>query len=290
MTSQLTLGLAIALLAMPALATSQTNEERASIAFEQAEQAFVRKDYLAAGAAFDEAAALAPHASVYLNAAEAWELADNPVRAVMACDQARARGPLNATQTAALDAILGRTRPRVARLRIEGDPTARVRIGNGEPELLPIERVFAPAVVELRIVWSNGAEGARHVTLAAGEERVEVIRDPSPTERPSPPPASGVSVPTATWVFFGIGAGAGALVGVLGGLTLDAQTTFNEEPTWAHADTFYAFRASTNVAIGLTGAALLTGAIIWVVDAAVAKRASREKTETSAPWATVATW
>ena len=278
-----------ALLASPAHAWGQTNEERASIAFKQAEEAFVRKDFLAAAAAFDEAAALAPHASVYLNAAEAWELAGNPVRAVIACDQARTRGPLDASQTTALQAILARTQPEVARLRIEGSSTARVRVGGAVAGLLPIDRVLAPATVELLIVEADGTESVRTLTLTKGEQHVEVIKDTKPREA-TPPVDSGVSIPTATWVFFGVGAGAAAFVGVFGGLTLEAQTTFNEEPTWDNADAFYAFRTSTNVAIGVTGAALLTGAIIWVVDAAISKRTSRAKSASSHPWATIVTW
>lgn len=109
-------------------------------------------------------------------------------------------------------------------------------------------------------------------------------------EAAPPPREEGVSVPTATWVFFGVGLGSTALVGLFGGLTLDAQSTFADEPTWEHADTFNALRATTNVAIGVAGAALLGGAIVWVVDAAISKRKARGPREASGRWAVDLSW
>ncbi len=125
----------------------------------------------------------------------------------------------------------------------------------------------------------------------AREEGGAELSDASSTSRVAPTALTddGISVPTATWIFFGVGAGSAALVGLFGGLTLDAQSTFAEEPTWEHADTFYALRATTNVAIGVAGAALLTGAIIWVVDAAISKRKARTR-EASERWAVDLSW
>src|SRR4051794_10118832 len=69
-----------------------TDEARrlAADSFRQGQTAFERREFAAAAAAFEQAGRLAPHPSAWLNAAEAWERADEPLRAADDCDAALA--------------------------------------------------------------------------------------------------------------------------------------------------------------------------------------------------------
>ncbi|MDB4998792.1 MAG: hypothetical protein JWM74_6224, partial [Myxococcaceae bacterium] len=77
-----------------ATATEETRDprasERARTTFDQAREAFARKSYVAAASAFEQSESYVPHPGPWVNAAEAWILAGDPVRAARACDRALA--------------------------------------------------------------------------------------------------------------------------------------------------------------------------------------------------------
>src|SRR5690349_9741989 len=74
---------AVAVLAVGAVAEAQPAPDRAGAAahFAQAEAAFARGDFVAAGQSFDAAYAADPNPISLFNAARSWERAGEPVRA-----------------------------------------------------------------------------------------------------------------------------------------------------------------------------------------------------------------
>ncbi len=258
------------------------DQQRAGESFRQAEAAFARKEYAAAAAAFEQAAAFAPHPTAFLNAAEAWELAGDPVRAAQACARARSVPDAAPSFVAEAERRLKALAPRVVTLDLVGPPGSRARVDGG-PEVLAPTTVFVAAgdhfvsVVDAaggtaRAIPVSVLEGARvRVDVSsAGARRV----DPPSTgpAGPDPPaevePASGVEVPVATWVSFGVAGAAAVAMGVFGGLTIAAQGDFEVEPTRENADRFHDYRLTTNVLIGVASAAAAVGAVVWIVDAA----------------------
>src|SRR4051812_39095386 len=63
---------------------------RADESFRQAKAAFARGEFAAAAAAFEQAATFVLHPAPLMNAAEAWENAGEPVRAIEDCDRVSA--------------------------------------------------------------------------------------------------------------------------------------------------------------------------------------------------------
>ncbi len=161
-----------------------------------------------------------------------------------------------------------------------GPEGARVRIDGGGAEALPVTRYLDPGLH--RVEATEAGQTDARVTTIEGRAGQTVKLDLTPKAKidadlgplpPTTPPATQEErplVPVGTWVCLGIAGGAGVATGVLGGLTLSKQSAFESGPTRDTADTFYDFRTATNVAIGITGAAVLAGAIVWIVDAATA--------------------
>jgi hypothetical protein len=270
-------------------APTPEDQKRAAESFRQAEAAFARKEYAAAAAAFELAARFAPHPTAHLNAAEAWELAGDPVRAAEACERAIALADPDPSFQAEAKKRLEALGPKVARIEIAGPPRMRVRIDGGEEIAPPAKRYVTPGTHRIEVRDPEGGTSSTSTVAPAGETaivdltpaRVEPPPPPQPDHRPPPPPVieDEPPVPAATWVAFGIAGAAGTAVAILGGLTVAAQSTFEEDPTQPNADAFYAMRVGTNVSIGIAGAAALTGAIIWIVDAT-----SGPSTVAVAPW------
>lgn len=253
------------------------DKKRAAQTFRQAEAAFGRGEFEAAAAAFEQAGRFAPHPKTFLNAAEAWEAAGQPARAAEACARVLSMEGATGSLREEAKARLASLQPKVLRLEIIGPPGFRVRVDGSDPAAVPHDRylepgphrieVNDPAAPEARVVSVEGGAGeVRHVDLtpkvnrpidgSLGDDRAPV------EERPL--------VPIGTWVCVGIAGGAAVVVGLLGGLTLKAQGDFEEQPTQDNADTFNAYRLGTNISIGVGGAALLAGAIVWIVDATTA--------------------
>src|SRR3954468_1332556 len=61
--------------------------DRAAESFRQAQAAFQRRDFAAAAAAFEQAAGFEPHPAPLMNAADAWERANEWARAAEDCDR-----------------------------------------------------------------------------------------------------------------------------------------------------------------------------------------------------------
>lgn len=68
----------------------------------------------------------------------------------------------------------------------------------------------------------------------------------------------------ASWIAFGV-AGIGAVASAVFTVQLvDAQHSYQSHPTQTGRDDFYRNVALTDVALGITAAAAITGVVLWV--------------------------
>lgn len=266
--------LLILLFASPARAE---DAERAAERFEAAERAFEKRDFVTAAKAFEEAAELKPHPAAWLNAAEAWERAGEPALAAQNCERARALSEDDPLVNAEIDQRLDRLSPRLGRLRLRSNEALVASVDNEEFRAVPADRWVTPGrhVVEVSDV-ENTRRNKQEVRVAAGESKtldltLDVHPEPEPTpltefavDQPSEEPYRGP--PALSWICFGVG-GAATLTGiVLGGLTLQAQSTYDASPSPENAEVFFDRRRGTNVSWVIAAVAVGAGIAFWFVD------------------------
>jgi len=249
--------------------------------FRQAQAAFTRGDYAAAAAAFEQAARVAPHPSAWLNAAEAWELAGQPVRAAEDCDEVLSMTDLEERYSAEAKRRLARLEPKLARLEIRGASPATSRIDGGAELALPARRRLVPGRHVLTIVDGPASAPRRiDVDLAPGESRsVDAAGAPppdqpravarplaSPAAPPPPPPPrsdpSGPAIPVGSWIAFGVAGVSAGIAGVFGAMTVSAYNDFNDAPSQESNDDFHRDKLVTNVCVGVAATAAAVGVIV----------------------------
>ncbi len=268
---------AVALCGSPSRALAEPSAPRdetradASATFREAQAAFARRDFLAAAAAFEQAARAAPHPATWLNAAEAWEKREDWSRAAEDCDRAIEVATGDADLRREAETRLRRALEHVATLDVRGARGSGARIDHDRVEPLPVRRRLAPGLHEVVLVdLASGREERRSISLAAGQSMIiespiaapiAPPRPPAPT--PSKPPTSGL--PTASWILFGVGGGAGIASAVFGVSTLGAKSSFEERPTQDGLDRFHRDRLVTNVLLGVSVIAVGAGLVTWMI-------------------------
>ncbi len=244
----------------------------ASETFREAQAAFARRDFAAAAAAFEQTARTLPHATTWLNAAEAWEKRGDWVRAAEDCDRALGVPDTAPEIRREAERRLAVALPRVATLEVRGPRGFTARIDGSAEEALPIKRRLPPGphrvvVTELRTT----REQTHQVLIAAGATRtIEVSPEASPAaprqiETTTPPPREARSVPTASCIAWGAGGALAATAGVLGVQTLNAKAAYEDGPTQKTLDTFRRDRLLTNTFAGGAIVALGVGVVVWLV-------------------------
>jgi hypothetical protein len=272
--------LACLVVATPAIARAgePTAHDRAAQSFEQARSAFARRDFTAAALAFEQAAEYEPHPIAWLDAAEAWTNAGEPVRAAIACDRILDDPATPPRFRREAEQRLGAVAREVATVDVRGREGTRAALDGGADFAVPARRRTRRGAHELAIV-EPGAGGPRRIPITVrGGETVVVDLSVAPAEpppRPSPspapaPPAVSPPAPTrsgpplASWIAFGA-AGVGAAATTFFGIrTSSARDDFDRAPTADHRDAFYGERLATNVSLALAAGALLTGVVLWI--------------------------
>jgi hypothetical protein len=249
--------------------------ERAAAIFRQAQQAFERRNYAAAAAAFEEAALLQPHAAAWLDAGEAWERDGNLVRSAEDCDRAVATEGISAAHRAEAEARLSRLVPKIGTLDVRSDKTLVMKVDGGNESNVPGQRRVTVGKHVLEFVDLAGAEKRRmDIEVSPGQVKLVELKDEppppppppkreSPAIRPPPPPARS-GPPTVSVVAFGVSLAAVATAVVAGSITLSRQSDFQSAPTEDKRDGFYTARTTTNVAWGVAGASAITGLAFWL--------------------------
>jgi hypothetical protein len=252
----------------------------AAESFREADAAFGRGDFTAAGAAYEQAAHYEPHSSAWLNAAEAWERAGDAARSAQDCDEVLRLHDTSGPWLGEARRRLARLEPRIASLVFQGPRTIMIEIDQSPPATLPDQRRLKPGAHALRWVdLGSSRSSTLAVLLRAGEARTITYAAPSAvaeavlTEVPprlelgpdKETPRLVESIPLLSWIGFGVGTGA-AIAGIaLGGVTLGARDTFDAMPTQEHADAFFRDRLLTNVAFTVAVLAAAGGAVAWAL-------------------------
>ncbi|MBS2018262.1 MAG: hypothetical protein JST00_35660 [Deltaproteobacteria bacterium] len=255
-------------------APTEGDPRRAAEAFRAAQLAFGRGEFTQAGALFEAANRISPHPATMLDAAEAWELGGQPARAADACDAVVAMG--TAPYVANAQARLARLKTKLGSLRLSGASTWVVRV-DGAEEIRPPKSVWlSPGSHTMEIAGRSGTT-RRAVELAAGAVTdVALGSDEAPRAAPADREASSRPPPATTAMPTSSGPPALAIVALgvstvcIGGAvyfgvrTLDAQDSFDRNPTFDARDDFYRAKTLTNVAIGVGAAAAIAGIALWV--------------------------
>ena len=241
--------------------------------YDQGKAAFAAGDYLSAARLFLETYHLAPHHDPLWNAARAYELAGEPVRAANLYTLFLDVAPQDARDRDRAIALRKELASKLGRIDILGNPVGLVV--DREPAALPTVYV-APGDHVVR-GGVNGREVERTVTVAAGATlSVALLMDqlPPPAVVPreaAPPHAEGRGRPLPTAVFY-VGAGLTAIgVGLTiasGVDTLNAKAAYDRAPSGSLLSDGNYKQDRTNTLFWATlGVGVATGALaIFLVD------------------------
>jgi Tfp pilus assembly protein PilF len=258
-------GLVLAQTEAPAAATDQAVEARK--AFQAGQQAFSEGRFEEAAQSFEEAYRIKPHANPLVNAGEAWERANQRVRAarvyqrVLEMDQVGERDRGDATER------LARLATELGAIVLVGESGVRARVDDEEFEagkkiyVLPGEHKVTLADVEGSATGTLDvpANTEKTVDLAklrpSGEKPPTgpVVVDPVPEEKP---PAQGAKIRPVTWIAYGVGAlglvSAGYFALRANSAADDFETKFSSgEPNRDEYDRFNQSKLFTNIGLGV---------------------------------------
>jgi Tetratricopeptide repeat len=256
---------------------------RAAEQFEAGKRAFANGQYVTAAEHFQQAALISPHPATLINAAEAWERAGEPARAVELCDRITAMPYADARFADAAVTMGRRLAPKIATVDVTA-PQGGLATIDGGPEM-PIPHRFRLPPGKHEAMVTDTARRVRRIAVevAAGESRTveppptkepEVAPQPVVTPEapaaPGPPPsapekAAASSGSVLPWVFFGFAGAAAGVGGAFAVLTVASRDDYSAAPNHTTADAFYRNRLIANV--GLFGAAAFaaTGVVILLV-------------------------
>ncbi len=264
-------------IAAPARADDDANR-RAEESFRQATEAFNNKQYVAAAAAFEQAARFKVHPAALLDAAEAWEHAGEYVRAAENIDRVLVIPGLDPTYLTESEERLKKLTPNIGTIDFRGPRTVLVRVDGGAEFSVPARIRIAPGHHTLTIVDLPTSRASKDVlNIGRGETRDYEVTSPAPAPAPARPrgpekptaptaPASPPSrvPPLLSWIGFGVACAAAGTATVFGVRTLEAQSAYNASPSTEAQAAFYRERLITNAALGVSAAAAAAGAILWV--------------------------
>ncbi len=258
---------------------ASTAEKRAAESFSQAQAAFARREYAAAAAAFEKAAEFDPHPAPLLNAAQAWELARDFVRAAEDCDRVLGMPNVGDAFTRAARDALARVEPKIATLDLVGPRTLAVHVDDGPEIRVPTRKRVPPGHHELAVVdLASPTTYRTTVTLAIGESRTLELTPPAPeaapngVARPAPTkprvvddaraPGTG-ALRAGLWISLGATVAAAGATTVFGIMTLNAREEYNADPNTTTQSAFYRDRLVTNVALAVTAVGAGASFVLW---------------------------
>ncbi|MBX3226064.1 MAG: hypothetical protein KIT84_29185 [Labilithrix sp.] len=259
----------------------QSDKQRAAQSFQIGKAAFARGDFEKAAAAFEQAAFFSPHPATLLNAAESWELAQNPARAAQLYDRVLEAPVLEAQHQQVAQKQLAKLEKKVGTIAIKAPSKARIDVDDREETATKVR--VAPGPHRFKVTYADGETRTEVVDVAAGETREvdfltrpenETTKPAEPERPPPPPPPSRGGPPVGTWISFGAAAAAGGAATYFGLQTLDAAKAYDARPSVATRDDFNAQRLYTNVAIGVAVAAVAIGVVLWLVSSPEPQSAS----------------
>ncbi len=246
--------------ATPAAEPSPEQAAEARRAFQAGKQAFEEGRFQEAAESFEQAFRIKPHASPLVNAGEAWERANEPLKAarvyqrVLELQDAGERDRGDATER------LARIAPALAVVVLVGDPTVRARVD--ADEFVGGNRVYVqPGDHQVTLVDVAGSK-TRALALAANSEEqvdlaalipeakppVETPVEPEPEAKEAP---KGATIRPPTFIAYGVGA-AGLLAAGFSRCAPIAPPTTSKTNTRAASPTATTTIASTRASCSRT--------------------------------------
>jgi hypothetical protein len=270
------------------VAGAEGESASAAAIFDEAKEAFDRKDYTEAAQKFDEANRRAPRGQTAFNAALSWESAGEPARA--ADDYALALEDASLPHSASTHARARLTALErvVMTLRLESSSPARATIAHHKARALPATLHLRAGAQDLVVRFEDGRSLEQQIEARAGEQVTLRVAPPAaPSQKPlatpppSPPPRD---VPdddgwpaqrTIALVSGGaavIALGAGFVLGAKG---VDARDEFNaSQQTDADARSrAVSLRTWANVSFTAAAVFAVSGVVLWLT----APRSSRAR-------------
>jgi hypothetical protein len=251
----------------PAAAPAAADLER------EAREAYGRGEFAVAARAFEALHRAAPHASLALNAALAWEKAGDPTRAADAYAAALAAGGLDAEREKRARTHLAQLEQRLGVVAVDGPAGAPARVDGEAAGALPVRVHVSPGEHLIEV-----ASERQKVTVKAGETRalrVSPIKasEASPPPPPPPPPTSRMRV--AGWAMQGASVALMAAAIGCGFHTVAVNNAFmaGGDMDQHQHDEAVTFRALTNAAWALAATTAVAG-VVLVAAAPRAKAAS----------------
>lgn len=258
--------LVVASIGSAAAAPSTSDKQRAAQSFQIGKAAYARGEFRDAAAAFEQAAFYAPHPATLLNAAESWELADNPSRAAQLCDRVLDTPMIEVQHREVAQRQLAKLEKKIGTIVVKAPAKARIDLDEHEESTTKLR--VAPGSHKVKVTGADGESQTQTIAVGAGETKevdlLEARAPAKPVERDVAPPSPS-GPPLGTWVAFGFSAVAGGAAAYFGVKTLDAQSAFDARPTVTSRDDFNNAKLSTNIALGLAVSAAAIGVVLWVV-------------------------
>lgn len=254
----------------------------ASDHFRRGRAAYLRQDFQAAGRAFDDAFAAAPHHDVLWNAAQSWENAGEIARAANRYAAYLRLAPATASDRPSATASLASLTRRLGRLHVFASANEQPRV---DGEVVTDEVFYVYPGTHVVTVQRKRGTTEREVSVAAGQDAsVSFGADPAEagpsSESKAPSSAPTPSAPTSSelrrepvpamrplppWtVIVGgglvvVGAGATTFFGLR---SLGAKSDFDRHPSADLLGSGRDDQTRTNVALGVTlGIAVVTACV-----------------------------
>jgi len=279
--------------AEPAPPAEPTAEQAAEArrAFQAGKQAFEEGRFQEAAESFEEAFRIKPHASPLVNAGEAWERGNEPLKAarvyqrVLELPEAGERDRGDATER------LARIAPELAVVVLVGDASVRARVD--EDEFVGGNRVYVKPGDHKVTLADVAGGGTRSITLAANsEEQVDLaalmpkakpaVETPVEPEPEVKPVAKGATIRPPTFIAYGVGAAGLLAAGFFALRANSAASDFEDkyargEPNRDEYDRFGQSKLFTNIGLGVGVVGVGVGTFFLLKDLKRAKAESSEQ-------------
>ena len=258
--------LTIMLLPTRAAAVPKKNSTAAT-AFAEGMKHYRQTNYLKAIDAFDRSYALHPHFLTQCNIARCHERLSDMVRAARHYRRCLKEGGESSGTAQEMQKALKSVEGQMATVTIEspGTPPAEVFVDGAPVGKTPLQIELNPGPHEIEVRRPNARPEQTTVQLDIGERRTVVLHTAStavpPTggtlpqgdDRPGPR-KTGLS-PVWFWSAAGLTAALALTTTVLGIMTLQSNSAYEDDPTEDRYNRVLDLRLGTNVCIGLTAAA-----------------------------------
>jgi len=269
-------------------AAAEARRGEAKVKFDEGVKAFGEHRYTEAVAAFLQADGIEPSAALSFNIARAFEHLDNSSSALRWYRDYLRREPqaTNAAEVQARVAALGANLAQrgVQQLTVISTPAgAIVRIDDQALGTAPLTTELAPGAHHVRLELIGYRVAEADVVLDARTPRdVELKLEGLPVERPKPAAAGPSNQPSgpaervvrpfgpAPWVALGVGGASllGALGFELGRRSAESAAKGGTQVEYpAHFDAMQSRQTTARVLAGVGGALLLTGGVLFVLNA-----------------------